>query len=64
MMSWIHDPDEVLAFGHVLVDTGEIDTAKDVLYYFEKPHKWQPEYELWEKAGRPGDASVAGWGNR
>ena len=60
-MNWIYDPDEVAAFGHVLVDTGELESARDVLYYVEKPHKWAPEHELWETAGRPGDAAVAGW---
>ena len=60
-MNWIYDPDEVAAFGYVLVDTGELESARDVLYYVEKPHKWSPEHELWEAAGRPGDASVTGW---
>ena len=44
-MNWIYDPDEVAAFGHVLVDTGELESARDVLYYVEKPHKWSPEHE-------------------
>ena len=35
-MNWIYDPDEVAAFGHVLVDTGELESARDVLYYVDE----------------------------
>jgi hypothetical protein len=60
-MTWTDDFAEVVVFGHVLVTTNELDDARSVLDYFEKPHKWQPEYELWIEAGRPREASDAGW---
>jgi hypothetical protein len=61
MSEWTQDLAEVVVFGHVLVDTNQLDIARDVLDYFEKPHKWQPEHELWEEAGRPHGASDKGW---
>jgi hypothetical protein len=60
-MTWTADFAEVLEFGHVLVDTGELDTADETLYYFEKPHKWQTVRDAWEAAGRPRDSSDTGW---
>jgi hypothetical protein len=60
-MRWIHDPDEVLAFGRVLVDSDELDSARDVLDYIEKPQKWNNEHELWEHNGSPCDSTERGW---
>ena len=46
------DPDEVHQFATVLVQAGELRTASDVLYFFEKPWKWQELYEFWREYGQ------------
>lgn len=51
---WFEDHTELVAFAHWLADNGHFDganrrqTADNVLYYFEKPWKWTPEYEGWK----------------
>jgi len=37
--------DNTVAFAHVLVEFGQLNNVEDVLRYFEKPYKWQKEYE-------------------
>jgi len=37
--------DSTVAFAHVLVEFGQLNNVEDVLRYFEKPYKWQKEYE-------------------
>jgi hypothetical protein len=44
----------VLAFGAALVYADWLDTAKDVLYFFENPYKWEAEHELWVGTNKPG----------
>lgn len=44
---WWQDRDETLAFAHVLADTFTRWSAKDAIYYFEKPWKWTPEHANW-----------------
>ncbi len=44
---WYDDRDELIAFGHVLLGVDHWFDAKMMLYYFEKPWKYNPEYELW-----------------
>lgn len=61
MSDWFESASEVLGFARHLVATGRLDgedrshrqTAENVLYFFEKPWKWTPEYEAWKvrKAG-------------
>ena len=50
---WVEDRDEVLAFADYLVETRELVTAAQAVYYFEKPWKWTDSYLLWVKQGRP-----------
>ena len=50
---WFADYSEVVTFGGVLADIDTLTSARDVLYYFEKPWKWTPEYEAWTAHGRP-----------
>lgn len=53
-MAWTTDLAELVAFASVAIDAALIeDTAKDMLYFFEKPQKWEPEHELWVNANRP-----------
>jgi hypothetical protein len=37
------------------------DDAGNVLYFFEKPHKWADEFAVWQTNGRPLDDSEPGW---
>lgn len=50
---WFDDPDQVLAFGGLLVAAGEFDTAQSLLDYIEKPWKWDRERDQWIAHGRP-----------
>lgn len=57
--AWSNDHEEVLVFGEILANTGEFDTPKDLLYYFQKPWKWTIEHVVWVDAGRPSDGQEA-----
>tara|TARA_R100000742_G_C4167836_1_gene7170 strand:+ start:165 stop:431 length:267 start_codon:yes stop_codon:yes gene_type:complete len=37
--------DNTVAFAQVLVEFGQLNSVEDVLRYFEKPYKWQKQYE-------------------
>lgn len=52
-VAWIEDRDEVCAFAHLLVNEGMLESAHDVVYFFEKPWKWTDEHGRWVTAGRP-----------
>lgn len=41
---WCKDFGNVLTLGTHLVDLCEITTAKELLYFFEKPWKWTEEW--------------------
>ena len=43
--SKLNSHDNTVAFAHVLVEFGQLNSVEDVLRYFEKPYKWQKEYE-------------------
>lgn len=51
--AWVDNQAEVLQFASVLVWADWLDTAPDVVYYFEKPQKYTNEYLLWIGCGRP-----------
>lgn len=42
-MNWYDNYDKVVATGYVLVEYGILHDPEDVVYYFEKPHKWSLE---------------------
>lgn len=48
---WFENQDEVFAFAHRMVDAEAWD-AKELLYYFEKPWKWDVEHAAWVAGGR------------
>lgn len=54
---WFEDAEEVRHLLRLLHASGEFDVAGDpvseVLYYLEKPYKWQREYEAAVFAGWP-----------
>jgi uncharacterized protein YdaT len=45
--------EETIDFANAMVDAGWFETAKDVIYYIEKPHKWAKEFQTWDELGRP-----------
>lgn len=50
--------DEIVTFGHVLarIFAGSECAVESLLAYFEKPHKWEAEYQQWRKLGGTLDA--------
>ena len=51
--AWITDHDNLVGLAGVLVDAGTLDTARDVVYFFEKPWKYHNEWRLWEACDKP-----------
>lgn len=47
------DYQEVVTFGSILDDAGVFTSRIDLLEYFEKPHKWEKEYEEWVRLDKP-----------
>lgn len=45
--------EDTLQVASMLIAAGILDTAADVLYFFEKPAKYEPEAQAWDRAGRP-----------
>lgn len=61
MDHWYTDHATLMSFVRVLAraeafrgDSRREDT-RNILYFFEKPWKWTPEYEAWVRLGRPND---------
>lgn len=50
---WYSDHREVVDFASVMVDADRLSTPSDVVYFFEKPWKWDPDFAVWAAAGRP-----------
>lgn len=42
---WFDDFSNVLKLARHLIENGDLDTASEVLYYFEKPWKYDSEWE-------------------
>lgn len=40
-------------FARILADAGKLIAVEEVIYFFEKPWKWTPEYQKWRRAGSP-----------
>lgn len=56
--------DSALSFARALHELDRDDF--DFLYFLEKPHKWQDDYELWLTRGAPttdADPAWDGWAN-
>jgi hypothetical protein len=58
---WYADHDELVHFANVLVDTDWFESPRGVVYFFEKPWKWEPQHQLWEQSGRPASDAGATW---
>lgn len=59
--------DNIAAFAKALHEADGFTGAsheqdvQNLLYFLEKPHKWEPEYAIWLANGRPMDDSEDGW---
>jgi len=51
--AWHEERGEVLAFARAMSAAHEFDGPDGVIYYFEKPWKWDREHDAWVLAGRP-----------
>lgn len=51
MTLWFNDDQKVLKLAHWLVDNEKITTIEELLLYFEKPFKWEPEYHHLKSIG-------------
>jgi DNA-binding transcriptional regulator YhcF (GntR family) len=58
---WYTSMDELNCFAHVLIDSDRIDAdqCKDLIYYYEKPWKWDREHQVWRALGEPMEPSRA-----
>jgi hypothetical protein len=46
----------------ILLDSEQLeDDAREVIYYFDKPWKWDKEHSIWESQGRPSPAIEEDW---
>ena len=54
------DHDCVVAFASAMVDDGCFHTCEQLIWYFEKPRKWEDERRVWMATGwNPDDARSA-----
>lgn len=44
---------ELIPFAHALVQTDQLPMPTDVVYFFEKPHKYAKEFQTWDELQRP-----------
>jgi len=60
-MTWHESHDNRIALARHLIEIGRLDVADEVLYFFEKPWKWTPDWEKFQaaKAGRETAGSAA-----
>lgn len=52
-VEWYEDYRELGSFASVLYDADEFDDVSELLYYIEKPYKWDTEHDKWEEMGNP-----------
>lgn len=58
---WWQNAQDRNAFARVLVDSDAVQSAHDLLYFYEKPWKWDREYDLWIESGKPTTEDAEGW---
>ncbi len=51
-MDWHSKQNEVLRFAVHLVEINDFLTPEELLYFFEKPWKWDSEYKEWNENGK------------
>lgn len=52
---WFEDYQSICDFAMHLHSEGRFNTPSDVLYYFEKPWKWDPEFQEWRNTSSEPD---------
>jgi hypothetical protein len=50
---WYTSIEQTTRFARILVESGVLLSADDVVDYFEEPWKRTREYQIWDDAGRP-----------
>lgn len=43
--------DEIIAFGKVLHECGQVSDLDELFAYLEKPWRWQKEFNYWQAEG-------------
>ena len=56
--NWILDNSEILEFASLLDDIGAFMDTSSVIYFFEKPWKWNKERDNWIELGRPDSKKI------
>jgi hypothetical protein len=56
---WYADHSDVVRFATILVESAWLPTPSDVVEFFARPWKWEPQFQAWEAAGRPEPPSAA-----
>jgi len=60
---WIKDTRNQVALAHALNEAGWFENPREVIDFFEKPWKFDPEWILWESTGKPtADDDEGAWG--
>lgn len=59
-MKWFEERAELAAVARMLTAANWLTSPEDVVYFLEKPWKWENERDAWIGAGRP-MAEDAGW---
>jgi hypothetical protein len=59
--AWETDHGTLVLFADVLVTTGCLIEPREVVDFFDRPHKWSPEFHAWHRNGSPRGAEDHGW---
>lgn len=54
-MHWFDNYCELVTFCRVLSEADAFRDQAALLYFLEKPWKWETEYEAWVRLGRPAE---------
>lgn len=49
---WYENHALLVTFASVLNEADQFASVEDVIYFFEKPWKWETEYQEWKRLGR------------
>lgn len=48
---WFENKDKLIEFAEFLVESEELNTAKELLYYFKHPYIYAESYALYQREG-------------
>lgn len=57
--AWETDHGTLVLFADVLVTTGCLIEPREVVDFFDRPHKWSPEFHAWHRNGSPVGVKVS-----